>query len=194
MRNASIKRHTSETKVALDFTIDGEGKSNIKTGIPFLDHMLDLFTKHGLFNLTLKVDGDLDVDFHHSTEDAAICLGQATHKALGDCAGIVRYASGHFPMDEALSRIALDISGRPHLTFAGEFPKSKVGEFDVELVEEFFHAFVNNAKVSLHIDIIRGNNLHHIIESIFKGFGQVLDRATRIDPLKSGVPSTKGML
>lgn len=194
MRQASVKRRTSETNVTLNFAIDGEGKSKINTRIPFLDHMLDLFTKHGLFDLDLDVDGDIEVDFHHSTEDAAICLGQAVQESLGDCSGIFRYASGAFPMDEALSNIALDISGRPHLSFNGEFPKSKVGEFDVELVEEFFNGFVNNAKVSLHIDIVRGTNLHHMIESVFKGFGQVLDRATRIDPIKKGVPSTKGVL
>ncbi|MBT5855693.1 imidazoleglycerol-phosphate dehydratase HisB [bacterium] len=193
-RQASISRDTKETQIQLDFTVDGDCKSDIKTGIGFLDHMLDLFTVHGLFDLKLRVNGDLEIDGHHTTEDVAICLGKALSEALNDSKGIHRYASGLIPMDEALCQIALDISGRPHLDFEGDFPKGKVGDFDVELVEEFFRAFVNNARVTLHINVLKGGNLHHMIEACFKAFGVILDRATQIDTRKKGVPSTKGVL
>ena len=156
--------------------------------------MLNLFSAHGLFDISAKVKGDIDVDFHHSVEDVGIVLGQAFKEALGDKKGIVRYASALVPMDEALCQIATDISGRPSLNFSYHFLKTKVGQFDTELVEEFFHGFVNNAGISLHVDILRGKNLHHIIESCFKGFGLVLDSATQIDHRKKGIPSTKGSL
>jgi len=194
VRKASVKRHTNETKVDLDFTIDGKANANIDTGIPFFDHMLDLFTHHGMFDMTLKVKGDIEVDYHHTVEDVGICLGHAFREALGDAKGINRYASGLTPMDESLAQIALDISNRPHLSFECNLPKTKVGNFDVELAEEFFQAFVNNSRITLHMEIIRGKNLHHIIEACFKGLGRLLDSATQIDPRKKSVPSTKGVL
>lgn len=193
-RVGKVSRKTNETQIDLTFKLDGTGKSKIKTDIPFFDHMLDLFTKHGIFDLDLNVKGDIDIDFHHSVEDTGICLGQAFREALGDSKGITRYASGLIPMDEALCQVAVDISNRPHLTFNYDAPKSKVGEFDIELAEEFFIAFVNNARITLHLDIIRGRNLHHIIEGCFKGLGIILDRATILDPRKAGIPSTKGIL
>ena len=193
-RSGSITRRTSETDIELEFTIDGTGQSNIKTGVPFFDHMMDLFTKHGLFDLTLSLNGDTEIDYHHSVEDAGICLGEAFREALGNAEQINRYASQLVPMDEALCQMAIDISNRPAFVLNYDFPKTKVGNFDVELVEEFFIAFVNNARVTLHISILSGKNLHHIIEACFKAFGIVLDKATQIDPRKEGVPSTKGIL
>ena len=193
-RNAQIKRHTNETKIELDFNIDGSGKRDIQTGIPFFNHMLDLFANHGLFDLHTKVNGDIDVDFHHSVEDTGICLGQAFRQALGDAKGIRRYASVMIPMDEALCQLAIDISNRPYLNFDMNLSNAKVGDFDVELMEEFFTAFVNNARINLHIKLLAGKNLHHIIESGFKAFGICLDQASQLDIRKQGVPSTKGML
>lgn len=194
VRKSTVSRKTNETNISLEFCIDGSGKASIQTGIPFFDHMLTLFSAHGLFDASVNVKGDIDVDFHHSVEDVGIVLGQAFKEALGDKKGIVRYASALVPMDESLCQIAIDISGRPSLNFSYDFPKAKVGQFDTELVEEFFHAFVNNAGISLHVDILKGKNLHHIIESCFKGFGLVLDSATQIDHRKKGIPSTKGSL
>ncbi len=194
MRKASITRKTNETDIALDFAIDGSGTANINTGIAFFDHMLNLFTKHGVFNLNLNMQGDLDVDFHHSVEDVGICLGQTFREALGDAKGIQRYASGLIVMDEALCQMAVDISNRPILVFDYTFPKTKIGTFDSELVEEFFQAFVSNARLSLHIKILSGTNLHHIAESCFKALGIILDQATQIDPRKNDIPSTKGVL
>lgn len=193
-RHHTIKRKTKETSIELSLTIDGNGTSNIKTGIGFFDHMLDLFTNHGLFNLDVKVDGDLHVDFHHSVEDVGICLGIAFKEALADCNGINRFANVLVPMDEALCECAIDICNRPFLGFNHNFDKEKIGEFDAELVEEFLNAFTNNARVSLHLDIKKGTNTHHKIESCFKALGQCLDRATQYDSRKSGVPSTKGIL
>tara|TARA_B100001113_G_C21084984_1_gene611672 strand:- start:933 stop:1529 length:597 start_codon:yes stop_codon:yes gene_type:complete len=192
MRKAVIKRETSETKISLNFVIDGQGKRKIKTSIPFFDHMLDLFTKQGQFDLTVTAKGDLDIDAHHTVEDVGICLGLAIKESLGDCKGIQRYASGLIPMDEALCQMAIDICNRPTLVINSDLPKTKVGEFDVELVEEFFNALVNNARISLHIDILRGNNIHHIVESIFKAFGVILDQASRVTG--NTIPSTKGKL
>ena len=192
VREAAIKRHTSETKITLNFGIDGNGKSNIKTEIPFFDHMLDLFTKHGQFDMTLTAKGDIEIDAHHTVEDIGICLGLAIKEALGDCKGIQRYASGLIPMDESLCQMAMDICNRPTLVLNSHLPKTKVGEFDVELVEEFFNAMVMNARLSLHIDVIRGNNVHHIIESMFKAFGVILNQATQI--IGKSIPSTKGLL
>jgi imidazoleglycerol-phosphate dehydratase len=194
MRKATIERNTSETKIKLDFNIDGTGQVKLDTGMPFFDHMLDLFTRHGLFDLELKVDGDLDIDYHHSVEDVGICLGQAFKKALDDGKQINRYASGLIPMDESLAQIAIDICNRPSLQFSPKLPQGMTGKFDSELVLEFFNAFVNNARISLHIGVTSGDNLHHMIEACFKGFGIILDRATQIDPRKTGVPSTKGVL
>lgn len=194
MRNDSISRDTKETKIALELGIDGTGKSKIQTGIGFFDHMLTLFSKHGLFDLKVNCDGDLDVDQHHSVEDIGIALGQAFHQALGTKEGITRYATITTPMDEALSTVSLDISGRAFLVYNVEGLKEKVGNFDTELVEEFFLAFANNARINLHINLAYGKNSHHIIESIFKGFGRALDQATLKNPRIIGVPSTKGVL
>jgi imidazoleglycerol-phosphate dehydratase len=194
MRKAAVSRQTGETAIELDFTIDGEGTSSIETGVGFFDHMLTLMTKHGLFNLDVKCDGDLEVDQHHSVEDIGIALGQAFNEALGDKKGITRYATVTTPMDEALSTISLDISGRAYFVYHVEGLKDKVGNFDTELVEEFFQAFVSNAKVTLHINLAYGKNTHHMIESIFKGLGRALDQATQKNPRIKGVPSTKGSL
>lgn len=193
-RSGSVTRRTNETEIDLEFTIDGSGTAQIDSGVPFFDHMLDLFTKHGLFDLKLDMKGDTEIDYHHSVEDAGICLGEAFREALGEAEKINRYASQLVPMDEALCQIAIDISNRPAFVLNYDFPKTKVGNFDVELVEEFFIAFVNNARITLHISVLSGRNLHHIIEACFKAFGIVLDKATQIDPRKEGVPSTKGVL
>ncbi len=193
-RKYSIKRETKETSIELDLNIDGEGKSNIQTGIGFFDHMLDLFTNHGLFDLNVTVKGDLHIDFHHSVEDVGICLGIAFKEALGECKGITRFANVLVPMDEALCQCAIDICNRPYLGFEHNFDKEKVGEFDAELVEEFLNAFVNNARLSLHMAILKGTNTHHKIESCFKALGQCLDKATQFDIRKKDVPSTKGIL
>lgn len=194
MRNATIKRETTETAIALDFSIDGSGNAQTETGIGFFDHMLTLMTRHGLFDLNLVCNGDLQVDQHHSVEDIGIVLGQAVQKALGSKESITRYATVTTPMDEALSTISLDISGRPYLVYHVEGLKDKVGAFDTELVEEFFQAFASHAKVTLHINVAYGKNSHHIIESIFKGFGRALDQATQKNPRIEGIPSTKGSL
>ncbi|RDW17109.1 imidazoleglycerol-phosphate dehydratase HisB [Oceanobacillus arenosus] len=194
MRNATINRTTKETAIQLNFAIDGKGTSSINTGVGFFDHMLTLMTKHGLFDLDVQCDGDLEVDQHHSVEDIGIALGQAFNEALENKEGITRYANITTPMDEALSTVTLDISGRSYLVFNVDGLKDKVGNFDTELVEEFFQAFVSNAKVNLHINIEYGRNTHHIIESIFKGFGRALDQASMINPRIEGVPSTKGSL
>ena len=193
MRSAEIVRKTAETKIELQLNIDGKGNSSIDTGVGFFNHMLTLMTKHGFMDLAVKCDGDSDVDDHHSVEDVGIVLGQAFLQALGDKAGIRRYASVFTPMDESLSQVSIDISGRPFLYFDVEIPTEKVGTFDTELVEEFFRAFVNQSGVTLHIQLLHGKNSHHIIESIFKGFGRVLDEATAIDERIKGVRSTKGM-
>ncbi|KIO63000.1 Imidazoleglycerol-phosphate dehydratase [Caldibacillus thermoamylovorans] len=194
MRSAELVRKTAETKIELQLNIDGKGNSSIDTGVGFFNHMLTLMTKHGFMDLAVKCDGDSDVDDHHSVEDVGIVLGQAFLQALGDKAGIRRYASVFTPMDESLSQVSIDISGRPFLYFDVEIPTEKVGTFDTELVEEFFRAFVNQSGVTLHIQLLHGKNTHHIIESIFKGFGRVLDEATAIDERIKGVRSTKGML
>ncbi|QHS24086.1 imidazoleglycerol-phosphate dehydratase HisB [Virgibacillus sp. MSP4-1] len=194
MRKASLSRQTAETDIILALNIDGKGTSQIDTGIGFFNHMLILFSSHGFFDLEIDCQGDLQVDFHHSVEDVGIVLGQAFKEAIGDKKGITRYATEHSPMDEALSMLSLDISGRPYLHFNADMPTEKVGQFDTELVEEFFRAFVNHAGVTLHINLLYGKNAHHIIESIFKGFGRVLDQATAVQDRIQGVRSTKGML
>ncbi|GAA0501363.1 imidazoleglycerol-phosphate dehydratase HisB [Salinibacillus aidingensis] len=194
MRKASLSRQTAETDIKLALNIDGKGTSQIDTGIGFFNHMLILFSSHGFFDLEIDCQGDLQVDFHHSVEDVGIVLGQAFKEAIGDKKGITRYATEHSPMDEALSMLSLDISGRPYLHFNADIPVEKVGQFDTELVEEFFRAFVNHAGVTLHINLLYGKNAHHIIESIFKGFGRVLDQATAVQDRIQGVRSTKGML
>ncbi len=175
--------------------LDGVGRSQVATGVAFLDHMLELFARHALFDLTVTVTGDLHVDQHHTTEDAGIALGQAFAQALGDKKGIARYACIHLPMDETLSRVALDISGRPFLVFRAAFPTEKIGAFDTELVREFFQAFAMNAGVTLHLETLYGENSHHIAESLFKGVARALRRAVAVDPREDGrVPSTKGTL
>ncbi len=194
MRRHQIQRDTEETKIKLDFSIDGEGKAEIDTGVGFLDHMLVLFTGHGLFDLKVEADGDTEVDDHHTTEDIGIALGQAFATAIGDKKGITRYASVSIPMDEALATVHLDISGRPHLVYRVEGLKDKVGSFDTELVQEFFQGFVNHARVTLHIQVEYGTNTHHMIEAIFKAFARALDQASQLNPRVKGIPSTKGLL
>lgn len=194
MRSKQLSRETAETSISLDFSIDGTGETEIQSGSGFFDHMLTLFTKHGLFDLNVKCDGDTEVDYHHTVEDIGIVLGQAFHESLGTKEGIERYATVSVPMDEALSTVSLDISGRSFLVYNVEGLKDKVGNFDTELIEEFFHAFTSHAKVTLHINLQYGKNTHHIIESIFKAFGRAMRVASSINPDVKGVPSTKGLL
>jgi imidazoleglycerol-phosphate dehydratase len=195
MRAASVSRRTAETDVAVSLSLDGSGTATVSTGVGFLDHMLELFARHGLFDLEVKVEGDLHVDQHHTTEDTGIAVGQAFLKALGDKKGIARYADLHLPMDETLSRVALDISGRPFLVFKAEFPAEKIGAFDTELVREWFQAFAMNGGVTLHVEALYGDNSHHIAESCFKGLARALRKAVALDPREEGrVPSTKGTL
>jgi imidazoleglycerol-phosphate dehydratase len=195
MRKASIKRATKETDVDVTVDLDGTGVSSIATGIGFFDHMLDLLARHSRIDLTVKAKGDLHIDHHHTTEDVGIALGQAVKQALGDMRGITRYADLHMPMDETLSRVAIDISGRPVLVFRVEFPRDKIGDFDVDLVREFFQAFATNAAVTLHVETLYGDNSHHVAESCFKGLARALRMAVAIDPAAKGeVPSTKGSL
>ncbi len=193
-RSAQIKRKTSETSIKLNLNIDGSGEYNIETPVPFLNHMLELFSKHGLFDLAVQADGDVEIDFHHTVEDIGICLGLAVQKALGRKENIKRYGDATIPMDEASSQVSLDISGRPYLVFNTPSLKGKVGSFDLELVEEFFQAFVNKSEITLHVTVLSGKNHHHIIEAIFKAFARALDKATQTDKRTSGVPSTKGTL
>jgi imidazoleglycerol-phosphate dehydratase len=193
-RTATIKRKTTETDITVTLNLDGTGTYCIDTPAPFLSHMLELTAKHGLFDLTITARGDTQIDLHHTVEDTGICLGEAVHKALGSKRTIRRYGDKTVPMDESLAQVALDISGRPFLAFNVPPLKGKTGTFDLELVEEFFHAFVNKSGITLHINVLRGKNYHHIIEAIFKAFARALDEATQIDRRASGVPSTKGTL
>lgn len=195
MRTATIKRKTRETDIEVTVNLDGTGVSNSATGIGFFDHMLELLAKHSRIDITVKAVGDLHVDFHHTTEDVGIALGQAVKQALGNMAGITRYASMLMPMDETLTRVVIDVSGRPFLVFKAEFPRDKIGEFDTELVREWFQAFAINAGVTLHVETLYGVNSHHIAESCFKGLARALRAAVAIDPQAAGeVPSTKGQL
>jgi imidazoleglycerol-phosphate dehydratase len=195
MRKASIKRATKETDVEVVVDLDGTGASSIATGIGFFDHMLDLLARHSRIDLTVKAKGDLHIDLHHTTEDVGIALGQAVKQALGDMRGINRYADVHVPMDEALTRVALDISGRPFLVFKAEFVRDKVGTFDTELVQEWFQAFATNAGLTLHVQVVYGTNDHHIAESCFKGLARALRTAISIDARAANeIPSTKGSL
>lgn len=193
-RTTNIDRKTAETNIQLSLNVDGAGRADITTGVGFLDHMLTLFAKHGAFDLTVRAKGDLEVDQHHTVEDTGICLGQALRQAIGDKAGIRRY--GHFtlPMDETLATVALDLGGRFAIAFNADFPSAKIGEFDTELVEEFWRAFAGNALCNLHILVHYGRNSHHISEAIFKATARALRMATESDPRMSGVPSTKGTL
>jgi imidazoleglycerol-phosphate dehydratase len=195
MREATVKRTTKETDVAVTVDLDGRGEAAIATGIGFLDHMLDLLSRHSRIDLTVKAAGDLHIDHHHTTEDVGIALGQAVKQALGDMRGITRYADVHLPMDEALTRVAIDISGRPFLVFKSAFARDKIGTFDTELVREWFQAFAMNAGITLHVETLYGTNDHHISESCFKGLARALRAAVAIDPrAKDEVPSTKGSL
>ena len=195
MRKASVKRTTKETAVEVVIDLDGEGRSSISTGIGFLDHMLDLLARHSRIDIEIKAKGDLHIDHHHTTEDVGIALGQAVKQALGDMKGIARYADVHVPMDEALTRVAIDISGRPFLVFRVDFVRDKVGPFDTELVQEWFQAFAVNAAMTVHVATLYGTNDHHIAESCFKGLARALRAAVAIDPRAAHeVPSTKGTL
>jgi imidazoleglycerol-phosphate dehydratase len=195
MRKASVKRTTKETDVAVAIDLDGAGRASITTGIGFLDHMLDLLARHSRIDMDVTAKGDLHIDHHHTTEDVGIALGQAVKQALGDMKGITRYADVHVPMDEALTRAALDISGRPMLVFKAAFGRDKVGTFDTELVREWFQAFASNAGITLHVETLYGTNDHHIAESCFKALARALRAAVAIDARAAGeIPSTKGTL
>jgi len=195
MRQAEVSRNTLETQITVNINIDGTGQSNFKTGLGFLDHMLDQIARHGMMDISVDATGDLHIDAHHTVEDIGITLGQAFIKALGDKKGINRYGHAYVPLDEALSRVVLDLSGRPGLEFNCEFTRATIGEFDVDLVLEFFQGFVNHALVTLHIDNLRGHNSHHQAETIFKAFGRALRMAVTHDPRMAGItPSTKGSL
>ena len=194
-RKASIERNTKETQIEVSLLLDGQGQAELDIGIPFLEHMLEQVARHGLFNLSIKAKGDLEIDAHHTVEDVGITLGQAFTQALEDKKGIRRYASAYVPLDEALSRVVIDCSGRPGLEYNANYPRARVGDFDIDLVSEFFQGFVNHAMMTLHIDNIRGRNSHHIAETIFKAFGRALRVAVEIDPqMKDVLPSTKGAL
>jgi len=193
-RSATIERTTKETAIKLSLDLDGTGKSELNSGIPFLDHMLEQISRHGLIDLSIDAKGDLEIDAHHTVEDIGICLGEALREAVGDKAGIVRYGHAYVPLDEALSRVVLDLSGRPGLEYNISFPKETVGGFDVELFKEFFQAISNHGRITLHVDAIRGDNNHHIIETVFKAFGRALRMAVESDPRVTGIPSTKGAL
>lgn len=194
-RTAKIERNTKETEILVELNLDGTGTYNVSTGIGFLDHMLEQLSRHSLINLNVKIKGDLHIDFHHTTEDSAIAIGEAFKKALGDKKGIVRYAHSYVPMDETLTRVALDICNRPYLIWKVKFERDKVGEMDTELFKEWFQAFAFNAGITLHVENLYGTNNHHIVESCYKGLAKSLRQAIEIDPRKSDeVPSTKGAL
>ena len=195
MRKGQVARKTKETDIAVEVLIDGTGRSDIATGIGFLDHMVEQLARHSLIDITLRAKGDLHIDFHHTAEDSGIVLGQAIAQALGDKAGIVRYADVHLPMDETLTRVAIDVSGRPFLIWKAEFSRPKIGEMDTELFREWFQAFAQNAGITLHIETLYGENNHHIAETCYKGLARALRGAVALDPRQVGrVPSTKGML
>ena len=194
-RTAQVKRDTLETQIAVDVNLDGSGKAQLETGVPFLDHMLDQIARHGLLDLSLQAKGDLHIDAHHTVEDIGITLGMAVEQALGDKKGIRRYGHAYVPLDEALSRVVIDFSGRPGLEYHVEFSRSRIGDFDVDLFHEFFQGFVNHAKATLHVDCVRGVNAHHIAETVFKAFGRAVRMAAEPDPRMAGMmPSTKGSL
>ena len=194
-RKVSVDRSTKETEISVSLDLDGKGVADLQVGVPFLEHMLDQIARHGMFDLDIRAQGDLAIDAHHTVEDVGITLGQAFKQAVGDKQGIRRYGQAYVPLDEALSRVVLDLSGRPGLVYFVEYPRARVGEFDVDLLREFFQGFVNHAMVTLHIDNIRGKNSHHIAETIFKAFGRALRAAVELDPRMAGIlPSTKGSL
>ena len=195
MRTAEVSRNTLETQIVASINIDGTGVSQLSSGLGFLDHMMDQIARHGMMDIKVEANGDLHIDAHHTVEDIGITLGQAFAKALGDKKGVRRYGHAYVPLDEALSRVALDLSGRPGMEFGVEFKRARIGDFDVDLVHEFFQGFVNHAGVTLHIDNLRGENAHHQAETIFKAFGRALRMATELDPRMAGImPSTKGSL
>ena len=195
MRKAEVKRETKETQISVSLDLDGTGSHDVKSGIGFLDHMLEQLSRHSLIDIVVRAKGDLDIDMHHSTEDIGIVLGQAVAKALGERRGIRRFASVHLAMDEALTRVVIDVSGRPYLVWNVALPRAKLGEFDTELVREWFHAFAQNAGLTLHVEALYGDNTHHMVESCFKGLARALREAVAIDERASdAVPSTKGTL
>ena len=195
MRTAEITRNTNETRIRVAINLDGTGKQSIATGVPFLDHMLDQIARHGLIDLDIQAEGDLHIDDHHTVEDVGITLGMAVAKAVGNKAGLRRYGHAYVPLDEALSRVVIDFSGRPGLVFNIDFTRARIGSFDVDLTREFFQGFVNHALVTLHIDNLRGTNAHHQCETVFKAFGRALRMAAEVDARQNGaMPSTKGVL
>jgi imidazoleglycerol-phosphate dehydratase len=194
-RRATVNRETLETRIDVTINLDGQGNATFETGLPFLDHMLDQVARHGMMDINIKASGDLHIDAHHTVEDIGITLGQAMAQAVSDKRGIRRYGHAYVPLDEALSRVVIDFSGRPGLEYAVEYPRARVGEFDVDLLHEFFQGFANHALVTLHIDCLRGNNSHHIAETVFKAFGRAMRMALEADPaLGNQMPSTKGSL
>jgi imidazoleglycerol-phosphate dehydratase len=194
MREAQVIRNTQETRISVKLNLDGSGRSTLATGVPFLDHMLDQVARHGVFDLEVTANGDLHIDAHHTVEDIGITLGQAFAKAIGDKKGVRRYGHAYVPLDEALSRVVVDLSGRPSIAMNIDFVRARIGEFDVDLVHEFFQGFVNHAQVTLHIDNLKGDNAHHQAETVFKAFGRALRMAVELDARTRGVPSTKGSL
>ena len=195
MRTGRIERNTAETKILVEIDLDGTGSYQVETGIGFLDHMVEQFAKHSLIDVRMKVDGDLHIDQHHTTEDSALALGQALAAALGDKGGIARYGSAYSPMDETLARVALDISGRPYLVWKAGFSQEKLGEWDTELIEHWFHSVAQTCGLTLHVELLHGSNNHHICEAIYKGFARAMRAAVEVDPRKRGaIPSTKGQL
>ena len=193
-RTACIQRDTRETQIEVEIDLDGSGCAELETGLPFLEHMLDQVARHGMLDLKVKAQGDLSVDAHHTVEDIGIVLGQAVRQALGDKQAIRRYGHAYVPLDEALSRVVIDFSGRPGLNYRVEYPRARIHDFDVDLVHEFFQGFTNHAMATLHVDGLRGNNAHHVAETVFKAFGRAVRMAAERDPRETGTPSTKGVL
>lgn len=194
-RTASIERNTLETQVRIDINLDGSGQADLQTGVPFFNHMLEQIARHGMLDLTIQAEGDLEIDAHHTVEDVGITLGQALREAVGDKRGILRYGHAYVPLDEALSRVVIDLSGRPGLEYEVTYPRARIGDFDVDLIREFFQGLVNHAAMTLHVDNLRGRNAHHIAETAFKAFGRALRMACERDPRAEGsMPSTKGTL